>query len=165
MAEMVKSKANGGSAVSTPPPAREFLWEPFPTISNMRRLMDSFFDTTWVPRGAFGSFETMPQTNVYEKDGTYTIECALPGYKKDDVTVETKGNEVTITGKFAEEKAEEEKQYRRRELRRGSFTRTVDFPQEIDRERVTAVLENGLLKVEVHPLEKVEGKKVPVTGG
>jgi HSP20 family protein len=156
------TKANGGTKPTTSP-LTEFYFEPFTAFTNMRRMMDSFFDTMSLPQAAFGPLTTQPNANVYEKDGAYTIECAVPGYKKDDITVEARGNEVTISGKYSEEKAEEQKQYRRREMRQGSFSRTIAFPEDIDSDKVAAALENGMLQVTVHPVKPATAKKIPIT--
>jgi HSP20 family protein len=157
------TKTNGGAKPATVSPLTEFYFEPFTALTNMRRMMDSFFDTMSLPQTAFGPLNTQPQANVYEKDGAYTIECAVPGYKKDDITVEARGNEVTISGKYSEEKAEDQKQYRRREMRQGSFSRTIAFAEDVDADKVAAALENGMLKVTVHPIKATTAKNIPIT--
>jgi len=156
MATLEKAPTNGNGT-------KEYV-EPLGSLMSWRRMMDSFFDTM-TPPALFGTFDLQPRANVYEKDGSYTIECGLPGYKRDDVTVEVKGNEVTIAGRAAEEKADEKKSYRRREMRQSSFTRTIAFPEDINHDNVAATLENGVLKVVVQPLKPVAGKKIPVLGG
>jgi len=115
--------------------------EPLGSLMSWRRMMDSFFDTM-TPPALFGTFDLQPRANVYEKDGSYTI-----------------------AGRAAEEKADEKKSYRRREMRQSSFTRTIAFPEDINHDNVAATLENGVLKVVVQPLKPVAGKKIPVLGG
>lgn len=154
MATLEKTQANGGTA----------YLEPFTAMANWRRMMDSFFEPM-VPQGFFRTFEAEPRANVYEKDGAYTIECAVPGYKRDDVNVEVKANEVTITGKYSQEKADEQKTYRRREMRQGSFSRTIAFPEDINHDSVKASLEDGVLKVTVQPTKPVAAKNIPITTG
>ena len=157
------TKTNGGVKPMTSP-LTEFYLEPLTAFTNMRRMMDSFFDTMTLPQAAFGPLAAQPpQTNVYEKDGSYVVECAVPGYTKDGITVEARGNELTISGTCAEDKAEEQKQYRRREIRQGTFSRTIAFPQEIDHDKVVAALENGMLKVIVRAVQPVPSKKIPIT--
>lgn len=155
MANLEKTQTNGGTAA---------YLEPFTTMANWRRLMDSLFEPM-TPQVLFRTFEAEPRANVYEKDGAYTIECAVPGYKRDDVNVEVKANEVTVSGKYLEEKADEQKTYRRREMRQGSFSRTIAFPEDINHENVKASLEDGVLKVTVQPIKPVAAKKIPITTG
>ncbi len=134
--------------------------DPFRSFDAMRQLMDSFFEGRTPPQ--LGEIE--PAINLYEKDGTYTLECALPGYKKEDITVEARGDQVTISGSFSQEKTENKNYYHRHELRQGSFTRTVALPQEVDPDQVAAKLENGMLKVTLHPTITIKSKTVPITG-
>lgn len=134
------------------PSISESFFDPFLTATSMRRMMDTFFE----------SFGAEPRVNVSEVDGGYVIECAVPGYKKDDITLEAGGNEVTVSGRFSKEETEEQRQYRRHEMRRGEFSRTIAFPTDIDPESVKASLEKGILKVELRPLKPIASKKIPI---
>ena len=148
----------------TAPAARPFSFfaqDPFRSFESMRQMMDSLFESRTLP--GFGA-ALEPAINLYEKDGAYTIECALPGYKKDDLIVEARGDQVTISGSYSQEKTEDKNRYHTHELRQGSFSRTVELPQEVDPNNVAANLENGMLKVTLHPTKTIASKKIPVTG-
>lgn len=140
-------------------PLNLFALDPFRNFETMRRWMDSFVD--WPALPEFAEFE--PAVNVYEKDGIYTVDCAVPGYKKDDISIEARGDEVTISGSYARE-TEHKNHYHRKELRQGSFTRVVELPEEIDPEHVDAKLENGMLKITLRPTHAVKAKNIPITG-
>ncbi len=155
MANLEKTQANGGSGT---------YLEPFAGMANWRRFMDSFFEPL-TPPTFFRAFDAEPRVNVYEEDGKYTIEFAVPGYKQDDINVEVKANEVTVSGKYSQEKADEQKNYRRREMRQGAFSRTIAFPEDINHDNVKATLEDGVLKVTVQPIKPAAAKKIPITTG
>lgn len=138
-----------------------FAQDPFRSFESMRQMMDSLFEARGFPGFAT---DLEPAINLFEKDGTYTVECALPGYKKDDITVEARGDQVTISGSYSQEKTEDKNRYHRHELRHGSFSRTIALPQEVDPDHVTANLENGMLKVTLQPTKTIASKKIPVTG-
>lgn len=154
MATLEKVPTNGGTYL-----------EPFTAMTTWRRFMDSLFEPMTAPPAMFGTFEQQPLANVYEKEGVYTIEFAVPGYKRDEIDVEVKANHVTISGKYSKEKADEQKTYRRREMRQGSFSRTIAFPEDINHDSVKAALEDGVLKVTVQPIKPVAAKKIPITTG
>jgi HSP20 family protein len=164
MANQTQEKTNGSqrSEQRKPlAPVRPLNWfalDPFRSFDAMRRWMDSFVDFPALPE--FAEFE--PAVNVYEKDGVYTVECAVPGYKKDDISVEARGDEVTISGSYSRE-SEHKNHYHRKELRQGSFTRVVELPEEIDPEHVDAKLENGMLKIALRPTHPVKAKSIPIT--
>jgi HSP20 family protein len=167
----LEKKGNGSQPVPVSP-AERFFDEGFfggyelmlPTIATMRRAMDSLLDTMLVP-DVKARFGPGPLMDVYEKDGGYVVECAVPGFKKDDVKVEVAGNSLRVMGTVADEKREEKPHYRRRELRRESFSRAIDFPQEIDPNTVAATFENGMLTIALQPLKRIEPKSIPIGSG
>jgi HSP20 family protein len=137
-----------------------FARDPFRNFEAMRRMMDSLFEGAALPEIDHLSG---PAINLYEKDGTYTIECAVPGYKKDEIKVEARSDQVLISGSYSREEDERHNQYHRRELRQGSFSRTVVLPQEIDPDQVAAKLEDGILKITLRPMKAIKSKTIPVS--
>jgi HSP20 family protein len=102
---------------------------------------------------------------VYEKDGKYIVEAALPGFKKDEISIEVIQNQLKISAKTSEEKSEDKSErYHYRELRRGSFYRAIAFPTDIDADMIEASYDNGILKLTVPPVKPVAGKKVAIKG-
>jgi HSP20 family protein len=164
MATQTPEKTNGAPAIQKTAPAvrslGRFARDPFWALEAMRDMMESMFGLAGLPewRG-----EMEPAVNLYETDGAYTLECAVPGYSKDEITVETRGDQVIISGSYDHEKSDEKKNFTRKEIRQGSFTRMIALPQEVDAEQVSAKLENGMLKVTLHPTKAIESKTIPVT--
>jgi HSP20 family protein len=152
-------------AVTTQKPEKkgEMLFEdPFATFGAMRRaMMRALLEPGFVPEPIM---ESAPALDLYEKDGTYRIDCALPGYKKDDIRVEASGDAITIAGSYDREKSEEKANYHRREVRRGSFSRTVALPQEIDPNSITANFEDGMLKLTMQPTKAIKSKTIAISG-
>jgi HSP20 family protein len=134
---------------------------PFPELSSFRRTMNSLLDNVMLP----DTSALAPAMDVYEKDGNYVVETAIPGFKKEEIHIEICDNRLTVYGKAAEEKTEEAKgRYHYRELRRGTFSRTVAFPADIDAERVDATYEHGILKITLPPIKPAPSKKVAIKG-
>jgi HSP20 family protein len=139
-----------------------FTSDPFGTLTSMRKAFNSFFDTSIRPRPFDGYM--LPSMDLYNKEGSYVVEMALPGLDKKDVNIDVEGNCLTISGKYSKdlEETEKAKRYHYRELRRGSFSRSVTFPENIDPAKVVASFEAGLLKVEIPALRPAENKKIPI---
>jgi len=93
------------------------------------------------------------------------LDVALPGLDKKDITIEVEGNCLTISGTYAAEKEEDEKnkRYHYREVRRGSFSRAVTFPEDIDPDKVVATFDRGMLKIEIPSLRPAPKQKVAIT--
>ena len=66
--------------------------------------------------------------DVVEDEDAYTVKASVPGINPDDVEITMADNVLTIKGETHEEKDVEEKQYRLRERRYGSFQRSVTLP-------------------------------------
>jgi HSP20 family protein len=125
------------------------------------RMFDSFFD--WqLPATRFG-YAAAP-LDLYERDGKYVLEMAIPGYDPKEIDVEVTGGTVTVTGEHAEKSEKKDVRYYRREIRRGSFSRTVTLPQDLDADDVTATIDNGVLRLTLTPVSAILPKRITVKG-
>ena len=99
--------------------------------------------------------------DIYEKDGNYHIEMDIPGFKKDEISVETKYGYLTIKAEKNNEVNEEDekKNYIRRERTYGKYERSF-YLGDLDEDKIDAKFENGMLKLTVPKKEEVDTKKV-----
>jgi HSP20 family protein len=136
--------------------------DPFTELTSGRRTMNALLDS--VMRPALLKDFTVPAMDLYFKDGKYTLEVALPGLEKKDIDIEIEGNCLIVSGKYAkeQEKDETERRYHYREVRRGSFSRSVTFPEDIDPDKVTATFDRGMLKIEIPSLRPAPTQKVAI---
>jgi HSP20 family protein len=142
-------------------------WDPLGQISNVRRTMNSLLDSVMRPGSGTSTGLadwTVPAIDLYEKDGDYVVECAVPGLKKDDIEIEVSDNRLTMSAKRQEEKTQEDTRYHYREMRRGGFSRSITFPQEIDTDKVNAEYDSGILRVTVPLMKPAQAKKVSIKG-
>ena len=99
--------------------------------------------------------------DIYEKDGNYHIEMDVPGFSKEDISVEAKDGYLTISAEKKNEVNEEDekKNYIRRERVYGKYERTF-YVGDLDQDKIDAEFNNGCLKITVPKKEEVENKKV-----
>lgn len=97
--------------------------------------------------------------DIYEKDGNYHIEMDVPGYNKNDITIEVKDGYLTITAEKNNEENTEEKNYIKRERVYGKYQRSF-YLGDLDSENIDAEFVDGTLKIVVPKKEIVENKKV-----
>ena len=120
-----------------------------------RYFDDSLFD--FMPT----RMENNMKCDIYEKEGNYHIEMDLPGFKKEDISVEAKDGYLTIKAEKKSEVNEEDesKNYIRRERSFGSFERTFTLG-DLDQEKIDASFADGTLSIVVPKKEEVENKTV-----
>jgi HSP20 family protein len=104
-----------------------------------------------------------PAADVYETSDEYVVELEVPGYDEADLTLEIADRTLTIKGIRDETKADEEKSYRLHERLEMAFERTFTLPPEAVGEDVTAVFENGVLKIHAPKLASVPPRKVEIS--
>ncbi|MGN6254904.1 MAG: Hsp20/alpha crystallin family protein [Solirubrobacterales bacterium] len=80
-------------------------------------------------------------------DNELVLRAQVPGIQPDEVTVEVKDGVLTVSGEHREEHEEDKDGYTRRESRRGSFSRSVTLPPEVDPDRVKTSVEDGTVVV------------------
>ena len=106
-----------------------------------------------------------PAVDVDETDDEVRISAELPGLERDDFSVTTEQNRVTIKGEKKLEAASEERGRKRVERSIGSFERSFAFAWEIDPESVKAVYKNGVLELVVPKPREAgsQARTIPVT--
>lgn len=97
--------------------------------------------------------------DIYEKDGNYHIEIDVPGFNKNDISIEVKDGYLTVTAEKKQEENIEEKNYIKRERVYGKYQRSF-YLGELDTDNVEATFIDGTLKVVVPKKELIENKKV-----
>ncbi len=125
----------------------------------LSNAFDDFFHTDWTPK----MNATAPAVNVKESDKAYTMEIAAPGLKKEycRINIDKDGYlSVKIENKF-ENKEEDKKEgkkehYLRREFSYSNYEQSYTLPDDVDREHISAKVENGILSIELPKLPKQE---------
>lgn len=93
--------------------------------------------------------------NIKDTGKEYELEAELPGIKKENITLEVREDKVVIKVDQVDEVKEEKENYLRKEIKTRKFERT-EYLADIDKDKVKAKLEDGLLKVTIGKIEKPE---------
>ena len=99
--------------------------------------------------------------DIYEDEKEYHIELDIPGYKKEEIRIESNDGILTITAKKHNENKEEDKKkkYIRKERFYGKVSRSFSFT-DIDEDKIDAKFENGTLLLNVPKKSKEEIKRI-----
>lgn len=118
-------------------------------------IFNDFFDNDWMGR----SNATAPAINVLEKEDGYELELAAPGMTKDDfkVTLDEDGDLVINMEKKVENNDDKKHgHYLRREFSYSKFQQTMLLPDDADKDKINAQVENGVLSVNIPKIVKVQ---------
>ena len=91
------------------------------------------------------------KTDVRELDGSYELDVDLPGFKKEEVTVDLQDGYLTISAaKGLDKDASDQKgQFLRQERYAGSMSRSFYVGDDVKTADVSAKFEDGILKISV----------------
>ena len=89
----------------------------------------------------------VPSVNITENKDEYMVAVAVPGMKKDDFKIAIEGNLLTISCEKDETKEEKDNKFTRKEYNYSSFSRSFTLPDEVNKEKIDAKYEDGLLKL------------------
>lgn len=120
--------------------------ESLPSVFNdFFRPWGSFFDTNG--GSLFNNLNpvNVPAVNIAENKDHYEVNLAAPGMKKDDFTIDVEGHTLIISAETKEEKEEKEDRYTRKEYNYSSFSRRFTLPDWVNKEKIDASYENGVL--------------------
>jgi HSP20 family protein len=139
--------------------------EPFGWFDRMFDEWPAMFPFHWASTSPWFA-EYGIRVEEYRANGALVIRAELPGIDPaKDVDVTVSDGALHIKAERHEEEKTEKKGYRRRELRYGSFTRTLPLPEGVSTSDVTAGYKDGILEIRLPvPEAKTEPVlKIPVT--
>ena len=114
---------------------------------------NDFFDTDFMPRVN----ATAPAINVKESEKDYTVELAAPGLTKDDfnVNIDHDGNlHIKIENKSNSKEEDKKSHYLRREFSYSKYEQTLLLPDDVEKDKISASVNNGVLTVDLPKIEK-----------
>ena len=90
------------------------------------------------------------------------LVAEVPGVEKDDLDVSVSDNSVTIKGETKREEKEENADYYRCEISRGSFARTVLLPSDVDTGKTKAKFKDGILELTLPKIKKTKRRTIKI---
>ncbi len=111
------------------------------------------------------SSKSVPAINIQQNNKGFTVEVAAPGMTKEDCLVRIDENNnlvISFEKKIEHENKDEKGVYLRREFSYTQFQRTMILPDNIEKDKISAKVENGVLTVEIPTVkeEKVSKSKL-----
>ena len=105
------------------------------------------------------------RTDIRDQGDKFLLEAELPGFQKEEISLELKEGILTISAEHRETSEEKDSkgQYIRRERRYGSFSRSFDVSG-IDESGITAAYKNGILELTLPKVKPAvpEAKRIAI---
>lgn len=117
------------------------------TLTPSRSMLDELFRDCERPLQSPANFR--PSVDVIQLDDGFQLRAELPGVSKDSVQVELKDQTLTIAGEKLNS-AGNPSGYRYNEIQYGKFQRRFHLAESIDREKLEAKFDNGVLDIRLY---------------
>lgn len=140
-------------------------------FEEMEKMFDNYFSRGWMRpfHMDWPSFPKMkafegktPSVDVIDRDDEVIVKAELPGVDKKDLDISVTSNTVTIKGSTSHEEKEEKGDYYRCEISRGSYSRTLSLPVDVDEEKTQAKFKDGILELTLPKVKKSKRHTVKV---
>ncbi len=133
----------------------------FPFQMNVGSLFEEFDK---IVNQQYTQIPKYPPMDVYRNENQEHIIEIATTFKPENIDIEVEDNQITIVGKNEEIESNEKNNYYHKTISRKSFTKTFTTDYLIDKEKVDATIENGLLKIILKPkqIEPIEKTKVQI---
>ena len=136
-------------------------WDPLRELETLQDRMGQLVGSVRTGDGEGGGLRPwIPQVDIEESEDAWIFEAELPGVRAEDVDVEVRDNELSISGEIKER--ERVGVLRRRTRRTGAFDFQVTLPGPVDAEDIEATLNDGVLTVRVPKSEQARAHRIDV---
>lgn len=100
--------------------------------------------------------------DLFDNGKEIIVQTMVAGVRPEDLSIDIRRDVITIEGKRKESHTVKENDYVVRELYWGSFSRTLNLPEEVDPDLAEATEKHGLLVIRLPKIDKGKQKKVKV---
>jgi HSP20 family protein len=146
-------------------------FDPFEEMGTLRRAMDRMLEDFFTGRRPLngpagqGVLAWEPAVEMYETDGEVVVKAELPNIDPKQVDITVTNDAITVKGETRQEEEKKGRNYYRRELRYGTFTRTLPLLTEVKSAEAKATYKDGVLEVKIPKSERVKPTSVKVQIG
>jgi HSP20 family protein len=129
----------------------------------MNRVLNEVFGRGANDESAWSSGTWSPPVDIYETDEALVMKAELPGFSKDDISIEMKENTLVIRGERKREDEVKEGNYHRMERAYGAFQRSFLLPTTVDQNKVSAAYRDGILELRLPKVQAAQPKRIAVS--
>ena len=120
-------------------------------------LLDDFFDVGFKDNSKWGLTSGFA-SDIKEDENSYVVEAELPGFEKEDISIEMEDGVLSISAERKAEGEDKKDGYVRKERYMGKVSRCYTF-ESVDEEQIKAKYDKGILTVTLPKVQKSVSKK------
>lgn len=98
--------------------------------------------------------------SITEQDNSFEVKAEVPGFNEKELEISVEPRRLTITGKRETKKEEKKGKTLYAESCSDQILRCVDLPADVETEKVTATLKNGVLEFTLPKLAKAKASVI-----
>ena len=149
-------------------------WTPSKDLDRFRREFDDLLERFSLDRDWFAPFRdrqffgerepvaARPAIESSVEDGKFIVRTDLPGIDPKNVDIKVVGDVLTIKGSREEKSETKKADFFRREIRYGSFERSISLPKGIKAEDLKATYRDGVLELSAPMPKEATPKEVKI---
>lgn len=132
------------------------------TIPSLLSDIDTIFDTAFPVRRTPSYTNAPSALSMKDAGDSLTVTLALPGIAKEDVKVTLHDGLLTVVAERRAPELKEKERWLRNEIGYGRTERSVALPYPVVTEKVSALHENGLLRIVLPKAEEAKPKQIAI---
>jgi HSP20 family protein len=106
--------------------------------------------------------KSFPAIDVAEHENEFVLLAEMPGVKKEDLKLTVENNALTLSGVRKPYEIPQDARVLLNEVRVREFSRSIEFPSDVEVDKIAAELQNGLLRVVLPKAEAAKPKQIEV---
>ncbi len=141
------------------------LFTPARGFTDLRDEMDRLFDAAFPAlsslqrEGYFGEGDF--PVDLYQEKDAFIVRAELPGFRKEDLSVEVNDGLLTVTGHRKTEAKADDKEAKAVTAEQ-RVTRTISLPEQVKVDAIEAKYEHGILTVTLPKLEEAKPRQIAI---
>ena len=140
-------------------------WRPFGELEDYRDQVDRVFDEMWrrARTGTSGMGNWLPAVDLCENEHEFKLVAELPGMSKDQIKITLNEGMLTLRGEKKAESQNKNESWHHVERTYGTFERSFQLSTRVNKEKVTARFENGVLTVHLPKTEDSRPREIDIS--
>lgn len=141
-------------------------WSPAREMMSMRQMMDHLMESAFVPAERWAQSEDgfSARMDFSETSEAYEVKLSIPGVDPDDINITLENNTLTVRGEMQVDSDQDDAEYHTREIRYGTFSRSLMLPSNVDANAIEAECGNGILRLHLPKTEEARSRRIQVRG-